>query len=607
MTRKKEQDKQPVNISNNPNNPLTEYYQGLANYRITNNNMLVHVNGDQVTPLVYGAIAITSEITRVNGVDNEIVFEIIASNVRGDLLHRIRVNASDFNSLNWIIKNYGCNIAITSGQTVKQKLLTGITLTGLNCIREKVYTHLGYIYQDNKPVNFLHAGGDLLGDQSIKTDIDKTLSGYKMLPPGNEHENIQAVTSVLTLIESQEYTVTYPLLAFSLLGSISPIIRTVCGNQKIGLYAYGKTQSGKTTTACLFLSLYGIFNELQPPVSFNATINAIRELSFISKDVSLLIDDNKPVKDKNEKRKTDNFLQELSRGMGDNSTRVKLNSDSTLKAIHPPRCYTMITGEDLPDIGQSGLSRFYLIPFNRCRKDITKQREYAKKGILSRGNACYIKFIIEHYEMILITFENIYNEKHKELEKQFGECRLTNQATLLMSSLYCFLYFCSHTGILTSNQANELFTTGCYFILKTAQGIEQQIKDNDPVNQYLAALSDVLATGQKYLINLNDNKFDTWSLSDDIIGYCDQEYIYLSSTLAYKTVCEQLQAQNSFFSIGKTTIQKQLFEKGYLISDQANNVTIVKNIHGYSVRLLKFNRKQLLEFNNSSDNSGGDT
>lgn len=607
MTRKKEQDNKPVNISNNPNNPLTEYYQGLENYRITNNNMLVHVNGDQVTPLVYGAVAITSEITRVNGVDNEIVFEIIASNVRGDLLHRIRVNASDFNSLNWIIKNYGCNLAITSGQTVKQKLLTGITLTGLNCNREKVFTHTGYIYQDNKPVNFLHAGGDLLGDQSIKTDIDKTLSRYQMLQPGNDQENKQSIINCLGLLGVHDYSVTYPLLAFSGLSAISPIIRTVIGKTGFCLYLQGKTQSGKSTIASLFTSLFGRFSATTPPCSFNATSNAIRELSFISKDLPLWIDDANPVKDKNEQRKQDNIKQDIARSAGDNSTRIKLNSDSTIKAIHPPRCYYLITGEDSFDIGQSGLARVFTVSVKRCRKDIKQLQQFALKGELSRATACYIQFIIDHYELMQITFENIYNSNLVNLANKFGECRLTTQTALLMSSLYCLLYFCSHTGVITSDQATELYNQGCYHIEQVSQGIEQQIVNSDPVNQYLSALSDVLTTGQKYIINLNDNKFDTWFLSDDIIGYCDQEYIYLSSTLAYKTVCEQLQVQNSFFSIGKTTIQKQLFEKGYLISDQVNNVSIVKNIHGNSIRLLKFNRKKLLEFNNNPDNFGGDT
>ena len=602
MTRKKD-NKQPVNLINNSSNPLTPYYEGLEHYRITNNNMLVYVNGDLVTPLCYGVIAITSEITRVNGFENEIVFEIIATNYKGDLLPRIRVNASDFNSLNWVIKNYGCNLAITSGQTVKQKLLTGIQLTGLNCSRERVYTHTGYLMRDNKPVDYLHFGGDLLGDKAIRTDINNSLFRYEMLLPGDDLENKQAITASLQLLDIQEKSVTYPLLAFTYLSAISPIIRTVCGVMGFGIYLQGKTQSGKSTLAGLICSHFGKFTATTPPVSFNATSNAIRELSFILKDMPLWIDDFIPRSNKNEQTKQNNVMQDIARAIGDNSTRLKLNSDSSIKAIHPPRCNYIITGEDNADIGQSGIARLYTLNISGQYKSglINDLLSSANKGLLSRSMSCYIQFVINHYDLMLITFENEYNKVLQDCITKFGYCRLATQTAVLISSLYCLLYFVRHTGVITSDKAKELYQTGINYILQVSDSNEKQISDNDPVKQFMIIISDVLTTGQKYLINLNNNKFDNWSLSDDIIGYCDENYIYLNGNLAYKTIATIIQSQNSYFSISKTTLYKQLLEKGYILSSDKNPQT-VKNIRGQSVRVLKFNRKQLLEFSNS----GGD-
>ena len=590
-----------IKVVNNSNNPLAKYYDDIEHYFISSNNMLIYQNGDQVTPLCYGALAIKSEITKYNGVENDIYFEVLATNLKGEQLPPVYISASEFNSLNWVIKSYGCNLALSPATSAKQKLITGITLSGLRADRERVYTHSGYLYKNNRPVNYLHFGGDLRGDQTIKTDIDNNLSRYQMLSPGTEQENKEAIKASLGLLEAHNEQVTFPLFAFVYMAALTPIINNVCGDNGFCLYLQGKTQSGKSTLAALAASHFGQFNSVTPPASFAATGNAINEFSFILKDCVLWVDDYHPQGTAKDKRKIDVIFQSIARAAGDKSTRARLTANSALKANHPPRSLFLVTGEDCPAIGQSGVARVFTLPVTHCRKDIKALTQAASEGILSRANSVYINYIIDNYDLMLSKFKGFYDGCLEITVNEFGACRLANQTALLLSSLYCFIDFAIKTEVITDDLSNKICDIGTNRIIEAAKGIEKQITDIDPVNQYMRALSDVLNTGRKYLIYLySDDLSGNLGASDDVIGYSDDLYIYLDSNLAYKSVSDYMLSENNFFSISKNTIQNQLLEKGYIIGHN-NSPTIVKKIKGRSVRVIRFNKEFLLKFNTDSE------
>ena len=581
--------------SNNSKNPIAPYYEKIDHYYINNDNCMVYQNGDNITPLCYGAIAINAEITKFNGLENEIFFDIIAATPGGDLLPRVTISAGEFNSLNWVVKSFGCNLALSPAQSAKQKLLTAITLSGLNCARSRVFTHTGYLFDNEKrPVNYLHAGGDLRNNSAIKTDIDNNLGRYVMSAPGSVDENKQAVNVSLSILGAHNPEITYPLLAFIYLSALTPVINAVCGDTGFLLYLQGKTQSGKSTLAALAASHFGKFNAVTPPASFSATANAINEISFILKDCLFWVDDYHPQGNNKDKKRIDSIFQTMARAAGDHATRARLNANSALKVNHPPRCLYLVTGEDEPNINQSGIARIFTINVNYCRKDITALTAAAVNGELSRANACYINYVIDNYDDVLSRFEQNYNEALKIAVNTFGACRLANQTALLITSLLLFLGFACDLGAITREQVNEIYKQGALYIEKAAHNIEKQITDIDPINQYMRAVSALLSSGRKRVINLLTDNY-SYNLDDDIIGFSDDVFIYLDSNLAYKAVSDYLLSENNYFSISKTVIQKQLYEKGF-VSGSENTPTIVKKINNKSIRVLRFNKEQLLTF-----------
>lgn len=586
----------PSQDANADKHPLAVYYDNVPNCYISDNT-LVYKNGDNITPLCFGALAIKSEITKNNGVENNIYFEVLAATPAGDLLAPCIVSASEFNSLNWIIKNYGARVAIAATQSAKQKLITAVTLTGLNCERRRVYSHFGYIYKNDKPVNYLHFGGDLLEDNNSQCEIDNNLRRYNMLTPGNTEENRTAVNKSLLMLRAHAPAVVYPLLSFVYLAPLMPIVKAVLGDIGFLFYLQGETQGGKSTLAALACSHYGNFTRSTPPASFLATANAINELAFILKDCILWIDDFYPKENPAERKKITGIFQNLARAAGDTATRARLNSDSRLKTNHPPRCLFLVTGEDNPDIGKSGAARVFSVYVpSGIREDITEIQTAGRSGDLARAMACYIRYIIDNFEDVKSNFEYIYNICSEDITADFGAVRLSNQAALLSASLIMFLKYAVVSGAITSENAKQIKTEGLQYIKQAARDNENNIRDTDPVNIYIRALSDLIAAGRVSLIDLDINTPATsdFMLSDknNIIGYKDKLYIYLDSNLAYKAVYDYQAGENAFFGISKATIQRQLLERGY-ICGKDNNPTITKTINKRSVRLLRFRRDLL--------------
>ena len=145
------------------------------------------------------------------------------------------------------------------------------------------------------------------------------------------------------------------------------------------------------------MSHFGNFHAKNPPASFNDTANQIRKKAFLVKDMPILVDDFHPVSSIQEKRQMAATAQTLSRAFGDGVDRGRLNADSSIKANTPPRSVAIITGEDLPAIGASGLARFFILDIDKgdipVGQEMTDMQETARQGYLQKAMRGYIRWL----------------------------------------------------------------------------------------------------------------------------------------------------------------------------------------------------------------------
>ncbi len=598
------------NETEDEKHPHAAIYENIEHYFISKKGVLTYSNGDNITPVCFGSLIITEEITKYNGVDSEIYFTVEGVSLSGETLPRQTVSAADFSSLNWIIKCFGSAIVAAPTQSAKQKLLAAITLTGQQAVKRQVYTHTGYIMKDKKPLAYIHGRG-AIGLQNVICDLDYNLQRYKMTEPATD--NKKAIRASLDLIQAHELNVTYPCLAFTYLPPLMPIVEKITQEAGFLLYLQGKTQSGKSTLAALICSHYGCFTSMTPPASFTATANALNELAFILKNSILWVDDFHP-QGKKDKDKQSAVFNSLARSAGDHATRARLNANATLKHNHAPRCLFLATGETEPDLTQSGYARIFTINTNYSRSDITEIQANAKSGLLSQATAGYIDFIINNYSRVCDLTEKIYNDCLTECNNIFGVCRLSCQCALLLTSLKVFTIYVNISGVLDETESKNLFASGKKHILRAADNIEKQINNSDPVNLYIQSLSEILSSGQRFALDLTKRDRDSLSLAlgttGDFIAWCDPDFYYLEPTMCYHAVSEYLYKSDKTFNYSRQALQRELFEKGLVIGDpDKQTATSVKTIGGKSVRVLKMKRgviDKAIEYT-AKNSKGGET
>ena len=166
---------------------------------------------------------------------------------------------------------------------------------------------------------------------------------------------------------------------------------------------------------------------------------------------------------------------------------------------------------------------------------------------------------------------------------------------LINACFYCFLYYARSNKYIKSDRATGLYSECLEMVKIAAAKNDSEINAHDLEYKYKLALSDMLRTGRKYLIDLFDSKRINFDLgqNENIIGYYDSEYYYLDSNLTYKAICDYWSNENEYFSISKNQIQNQLLRNGFFISNN-DNPCIVKNIKGKSLRLLKISKSSII-------------
>ena len=557
--------------------PHASIYAQIDHYSINKKGMTVYTSGENVSPICYGSIIITDEIHRNNGAgDPDIYFRVEGITQGGVKLQPVTVPAADFASLNWITKAWGSSIVVTPTQTAKQKLAAGILLTGERGDKRTVYTHTGYLFKDNKPIDYISAAGSLL-KSDIQSEIEHNLSRYQLAGVShNVDERAGAIKASLSLLDAHASEVTAPLFAFVYLAPILPIVKDIIGETSFCLYLQGKTQSGKSTLAALAASHFGNFESMTPPTSFASTANYINELAFILKDCILWVDDYHPQGTPNEAKKQDQIFQTIARAAGDHSTRGRLNSSAQLQNSHPPRCLFLVTGEDVPKIGQSGSARVFTLEVTRTRKDISALQHDARNGVLSRAMSDYIKYVISRFDELKSEARGCFEDISKALVEKYGACRLANQAALLCFSALLFLDYAVKCGALTDDKSMELYNQIAEHIQTNASNKEKQLKCEDPAEMFITAIRDLISSGRRTVHDLETCNREYAVLNDreGVIGWKDSKGYYLDSNASYTAVYDYYSHENRLFNCTSNTLHKQLREAGYVIpNNQGGNLT----------------------------------
>ena len=545
----------------------------------------------EIEKIITNAILwVTAEITRDDGLTTTKRFIIAGRLAGGRPLPEMPVAADQFSSMNWIVKSWGLAVNIEPGMGNRDFARHALQVTAQGIKSKTVYSHLGWRFIGGSWV-YLHAG--MNGE--IEVDVtEEGLSRYCLPAPKPE-----SMATAVELLDVGPREITYPLTALVFLAPLCEPLRMAGIEPAFVLWLVGLTGCMKSTTAALFLSFFGQFDSRSLPGNFRDTANSLEKRAFACKDSLFVIDDFHPSATEAETRAMQQSAQKLLRAFGDRQGRARLNSDTTLKTAFIPRGLAVVTGEDLPDVGQSGAARYFALELKR--NDINKEKLTILQGKtdeLSAAMTAYVDWLGPQIDRLGKSFRQAF-EQLRTAATTDGHGRIPETVAWLQIGFESFAAFAVESGAWTQETASEKSKECWRILVKLAEQQSRTIAEDRPAQKFLDALRDMLDA--KICWTRHASCMDS-TKEGFFLGWEESENFLLIPGETFKQVQKFAQAQGGRFPISEKRLWAHLAAENLIetwTDGKHLRTTVTRRIGGDVKRVLVL-RKSALEIKEST-------
>lgn len=543
-------------------------------------------------PLANFTCVLKRETCYDDGTERAICFELEGVNDRGEILPCVEVGSQSFGNMNWVLKLWGARANVKPGPQIKDTLRHAIQCTGRSAQRREVFTHTGWRVIDGTAC-YLYSGG-AIGKDGVEVDLRKggNLADYYSFTQAR-HDPQEAARASKALLDAFPARISYSLLAAMYLAPLRDPLERAGFPPSFLLFLYGGTGTGKTTTAALFLTHFGEnFTNRHLPASFEGTANALREKAHAAKDVPFLVDDLHPAADLRTRKELENKVQALTRSFGDNAERARLNANAEARPEKPPRGLGMISGEDLPGIGQSGSARFYLLEFhpedvfgNGGRARMSELQQRGAEGVYAAAMRGFIESIQRkaQNEQGLQELGQALASRARALRQELSEAlprahaRAPEAAAFLLLGLEAAVRHWQELGVCGPQEGEEILAQGRRVLLENAREQAEITRAEEPVSLFFDVLRELLAAHE---ISFYGQDSDAALTPLHPVGKIDANYVHLMPNVAYNAVSEALRKQGRTFSLTKDALGKLLRDADILQADSRGCATRKERVNG---------------------------
>ncbi len=534
---------------------------------------------------------IDEEITVDDGLETHKILKIRGRHEQGYDLPSISVPERNFGSMNWITGMWNAKCIIETGQSIRDNIRCCIQKISKNIKDKTIFSFTGWKKLNGKWI-YLHSGG-AIGVDNVEVALDGRLAKYKF--PESSFLNSENLRKIFDdFINIAPKKIVLPLLAFVFLTPLNEFLRQAGYEPNFVYYLLGKTGCGKSTISALFLSFFGNFSGTELPMSFLDTANAIVNKAFAIKDSLICIDDYKP-SSRSDVNIMDKTAQNLVRSYGERTGRQRLKADSTEMKQKYPRGNAILTGEQTPNIGESGTARMIIseiksddINFDK----VSKAQENAKNSVYSGFMKAYIEwlqkvFLNENEELFIEILGSDFEKYRNCFCKNLGKTVHSRVPSMLAFLRIGFNYFVEFCGL--EKEEKSLWKKEFNDILKNLAKDHSEISLTDkPTVKFISTLKDMITSGAVKFEEKDNLSSDDNDINKILIGYYDDEYYYFIPKIAYNQVCRFYSGQGENFTTNLNALLKQLSEEGFIKSEQGRN-TITKRInHKVRARFIHF-------------------
>lgn len=508
-----------------------------------------------------------------------------------DELPEIIVDAKDFNSLSWVISQWG-NRAILMDEATVRTVREFIQTVSMNAPEIIIHYQLGWKMINNRWA-YLYSNG-IIGDVENRVSEIHELSSYYF--KNSDIDEKEAIRVVLKFLKMAKAGITYPLIGHAFLSILIEKLLHEQLSPKYLLWVYGQSGSFKTAISMLLLSLFGEFTS--PPATFSDTINALEKKAYLTKDSLFLVDDFHPSSSPNEARYKTGVAQNLTRKYGDRISKGRAKSNMSLSVEYKPQGNGVCTSEDLL-LGHSTNSRHMSIEVYRGEVDkeilteLQGKTEYLNKAMRTFIEWCADK--IMNNEEIKFKPEFI---KYRELAQDSNRhLRFAEAVAYLQIGFTTFLKFANDFEVITDEEAAELSKTAFDVFIKLAEKQNELAQSEDVADKFMLTIKELIDAKEiepaDILKPLHLNKTST-------ICYHDSDYYYFIPQSIYAKVSEFLKRKDEMLSITDRMLWKMLRERKYIVapnlSENDSHQFAKKKIGLAQVRVVQIEKKKLENF-----------
>lgn len=509
----------------------------------------------------------------------------------GRQLPEINVPATKYPSMTWVLESWDFSANIMPGSTTKDKLRYVISCVGDRIARREImYQHTGW-RKINGEWAYLYQGG-AIGAKGVTVDLGSGLTRYRLT--ADEAEEMapdDAVVMSMSLRYCMSPRIAVPLLAMMYLAPLRHFLEEYGNAPAFSLFLLGGTGTRKSTAVALALSHFGHFTSRSLPASFGDTSNYVRKKAFLLKDMPIVVDDYHPVSSAQERRRMDATAQSLSRAFGDGAERGRMKADLTLQESNPPRGVAILSGEDMPNVGESGSARYFVVQVKKddvpANEVLTDMQDKAAKGVLRKAMRGYIQWLTPQADELGGKLHRRWLALRAEaMSRSGGQHGRAPEAIAHMILAYEMMleYFVS-TGAMDKDGSDANLQEAWRIVTETAEAQGREMSDERPARMFLSAINELLSTKAAQVVDMT--KIDAPFPVKGMIGYRDEEMYYLLPEVSYKEVAEMYVRQGLAFPLTRKGLYRQMKEDGLLLPDAAGQrTTKLKMIQGKGMRLL---------------------
>lgn len=539
-----------------------------------------------------------AKIVEENHFDNGLITETffkIEGQVEGSPVKKsFDIRAAEFAGLSWVVPNLGAKAIISPGQSTREFLRTAIQYLS-DPLERIIYAQSGWRSVNGQMMFITNAGGVGVDGLDDKIEVDLERVGLKTLAVVPKEGYQQALSELERSLQPEVWV--------SLIGTVFLAPLRPFKEPDYALLICGESGMFKSEIAAVAQSFFGKFERLKLAANFEGTDNFVELVLHAGKDCVIVVDDYYPANDRMKSARMQTVLDKILRGVGNSSSRGRLNSASQARNGYVPRSIPIITAEKLPS-GQSNTSRAYIIELEGkiiSSADLTELQRMSREGLFAGAMFDYLQWIARNWERLETEIPRQFEKIRAQLASD-GHKRTSANSAWILLGVWAYVEWMKSTGHLANPEIiKEIASSATKSVRAVAERSALRIDEHSYPHIFIEAIKEGLTGKRCHLASKGgsspeDAESYGWSYhgadglkqNGQLIGYLDKTQVWLLPDAAFAYIVDHCKKQETLFGLDQPSLWRRLLEKKYIPTEQP---TTVVNLQGRSVRVVKLLRQ----------------